>query len=187
MCDSQVFIVAFNPLVVILKENKLDGTNYIDWKRNLDIVFTAEDYKFVLTDLCQPKPHEGATEQKAKPYEKLVKADEMSWCYILASMSNILQHQHQSMPTAYDMMMNLKEMFGDHTRSSRHKAMKDMMNTTMAETTLVRDHVLKMIGLLNELEILGAEIYRESQVDIILQSLPNSYKQFFLNYNMNKP
>ena len=46
--------------------------------------------------------------------------------------------------------------------------MKDLMNTTMAETTLVRDHVLKMFGLLNELEILGAEIDRESQVDIIL-------------------
>ena len=108
-------------------------------------------------------------------------------CYILASMSNILQHQHQSMLIAYDMMMNLKEMFGDQTRSARQKAMKDLMNTTMAETTLVRDHVLKMIGLLNELEILGAKIDRESQVDIILQSLLDSYKQFCLNYNMKKP
>ena len=119
-------------------ENKLDGRNYIDWKRNLDIVLTAEDYKFVLTDLCPPKPHEGATEQEAKPYEKWVKADEMSRCYILASMSNIMQHQHQSMHIAYDMMMNLKEMFGDQTCSARKNAMKDLMNATMAETTLVR-------------------------------------------------
>ena len=51
MCDCQVFNMAFNPLVVILKENKLDGTNYIDWKRNLDIVLIVEDYKFMLTDL----------------------------------------------------------------------------------------------------------------------------------------
>ena len=91
------------------------------------------------------------------------------------------------MPTAYDMMMNLKEMYGDQTRSARQKAMKDLMNITMAETTPIRDHVLNMIGLLNELEILGAEIDRESQVGIILQSLPDSYKQFCLNYNINKP
>ena len=90
------------------------------------------------------------------------------------------------MPTAYDMMMNLKEMFGE-TRSTRQKAMKDLMNTTMAETTLVRDHVLKMINLLNELEILRAEIDGESHVDTILQSLLDSYNQFCLNYNMNKP
>ena len=62
--------MAFNPLATILKENKLDGTNYIDWKRNLDIVLTAEDCKFVLINLCPPKPYEGATEQEAKPYEK---------------------------------------------------------------------------------------------------------------------
>ena len=73
----------------------------------------------MLIYLCPPKPHEGAIEQEAKPYEKWVKADKMSWCYILASMSNILQHQDQSMPTAYDMMMNLKKMFGDQTRSTR--------------------------------------------------------------------
>ena len=119
MCDSQVFIIAFNPLVVILKQNKLDGTNYIDWKRNLDIVLTTEDYKFVLTDLCSPKPHEGATKQEAKPYEKWIKAYEMSRCYMLASMSNILQHQHQSMPITYDMLMNLKEMFRDQTCFAR--------------------------------------------------------------------
>ena len=114
--------MAFNPVVVILKENKLDGTNYIDWKRNLDIVLTVENYKFVLTDLCPPKPHEGATEQEAKPYKKWAKADEMLWCYTLASMLNILQHQHQSIPITYDMMMNLKEMFGDQTCSARQKA-----------------------------------------------------------------
>ena len=43
---------SFNPLSVILKENKLTGPNYIDWKRNLNLVLTAQEYKFVLIDLC---------------------------------------------------------------------------------------------------------------------------------------
>lgn len=176
----------FNPLAVILKENKLTGPNYIDWKRNLDIVLTAEEYKFVLTQVCPEEPGEGATIEETQAHKRWVKADEMARCYILASMSNVLQHQHQSMPTAYDMMMSLKEMFGDQSRAGRQVAMKDLMNTTMAEGTPVRDHVLKMISLLNELEILGAEIDGETQVDIILQSLPDSFKQFCLNYNMNK-
>ena len=34
-------------------------------------------------------------------------------------------------------------------------------------------------------EVLGGSIDRESQVDIILQSLPESFDQFVLNYNMN--
>ena len=48
------------------------------------------------------------------------------------------------------------------------------------------DHVLKMIAHLNELEILGAEIDDESQVDIVLMSLVESFKNFCLNYSMSK-
>ena len=43
-----------------------------------------------------------------------------------------------------------------------------------------------MISNLNTLEVLGADIDGESQVDMILQSLPKSFKEFKLNYNMNK-
>ena len=50
----------------------------------------------------------------------------------------------------------------------------------------MRDHVLKMFDHLNTLEILGNEIDTESQIDIILESLPNSFNQFKLNYSMNK-
>ena len=43
-----------------------------------------------------------------------------------------------------------------------------------------------MISNLNTLEVLGADIDGESHVDMILQSLPESFKEFILNYNMNK-
>ena len=64
--------------------------------------------------------------------------------------------------------------------------MRDLMTTIMVEGTPVRDHVLKMISLLNELEILGSDINGKTQVDIILWALFDFFKQFFLNYNMNK-
>ena len=110
----------------------------------------------------------------------------MAHCYILASMSNILQHHHENMATAYDMMMNLKEMFGEQNRAGRQVSMKALLNTKMAEGTPIQDHVLKMIAHLNELEILGAKINGESQVDIVLMSLPESYKNLRLNYSMSK-
>ncbi|GFY95445.1 hypothetical protein Acr_10g0008300 [Actinidia rufa] len=90
------------------------------------------------------------------------------------------------MPTAQDMMINLKEMFGEQGRSARQDVMRNLLNTKMAEGTIVREHALKMIGFLNELEILGDEIDADSQIDIILQSSPDSFNQFRLNYLMNK-
>ena len=56
----------------------------------------------------------------------------------------------------------------------------------MVEGTSVREHCLKMISNLNTFEVLGADIDGESPVDMILQSPPESFKKFRLNYNMNK-
>ena len=64
--------------------------------------------------------------------------------------------------------------------------MRALLNTKMAEGTLVQDHVLKMIVHLNELDILGDEIDGESQVNIRLMSQLESFKNFRLNYSMSK-
>ncbi|XP_038714996.1 uncharacterized protein LOC120008684 [Tripterygium wilfordii] len=177
---------SFNPLSVILKDHKLDGTNYPNWKRNLDIVLTSEEYKFVLTEVCPELPEEGATEEQISAHKKWKKADEMARCYMLASMSDVLQTQHQNMTSAYDIIYSLKEMFGDQGRAARQTAMKTLLNTQMREGANVSEHTLKMISHLNELEILGADIDGESQIDIVLQALPDSCENFRLNYNMNK-
>ncbi|XP_070037006.1 uncharacterized protein [Nicotiana tomentosiformis] len=124
---------SFNPLISILNQNKLEGPNYVDWKRNLDIVLTAEGYKFVITEECPEKPDEDTTDDQVKAYEKWVKADEIARCNILASMANVLQHQHQSMGPAYDMLENLKEMFGEQNRAAKQTAMKALLNTKMVE------------------------------------------------------
>ena len=136
---------SFNPLAVILKENKLTGPNYIDWKRNLNLVLTAQEYKFVLTEVCPPTPGSDSSKEEVEAFQLWRKADEMARCYILASMSNILQHQHENMASAYNMMMNPKEIFGEQNRAGRQVAMRALLNTKMSEGTPVRDHVLKMI------------------------------------------
>ena len=42
----------------------------------------------------------------------------MAKCYILASISNVLQHQMQDVELASDIMLSLKEMFGEQDRSA---------------------------------------------------------------------
>ena len=49
-------MTSFSPLVTILNQNKLTRSNYVDWKRNLDNVLTAEDDKYVLTQPCPSFP-----------------------------------------------------------------------------------------------------------------------------------
>ena len=109
------------------------GTNYVDWKRNLNLVLTAEDCAFVLTEICPSPPDSISTPEEDAAYQKWQKADKMARFYILASMSNVLQQLHERMLTAYDILLNVKEMFGEQGRAARQLAMKALLNTKMAE------------------------------------------------------
>ena len=60
VCISLTHFIYFkekmsSPLDMILTQNKLTGENYVDWKRNLDIVLTVENHKM---DLIKPCPIE---------------------------------------------------------------------------------------------------------------------------------
>ena len=113
----------FNAFAIILKQNNLMGSNCVDWKRNLNIVLTTLGYKYVITTPFTEQP-------------KWIKDDEMIRCYMQASMSTVLQHQHRSFKTISDIIMNLKEMFGDQGRPARQVAMRILMSTKMAEGTV---------------------------------------------------
>ena len=60
----------FSPLASILTQNKLTENNFIDWKRNLDIVLTAEDHTYVLTTLCPEESTAGAMVAARREFEK---------------------------------------------------------------------------------------------------------------------
>ena len=49
----------------------------------------------------------------------------------------------------------------------------------------VSPHVLKMKGYLDHLKKLGLPISQQLAIDIILQSLPDAYDCFVMNYNMH--
>ena len=86
---------AFSPLATILIQNKLTGNNYIEWKRNLDIVLTAEDHIYVLSTPCPPEPPATVAAAVKREFDKWKKSNGMDYCYMLASIAGVLQHQFQ--------------------------------------------------------------------------------------------
>ena len=57
--------------------------------------------------------------------------DDMAKCYIMATISDVLQQQHEGMETAADIMMSLEEMVAVRSRSTRREAMTAFMNLRM--------------------------------------------------------
>ena len=56
----------------------------------------------------------------------------------------------------------------------------------MSEGASVQTHVLKMIEWIERLVVLGFKMDKDLSIDLILQSLPDSFSQFIINFHINK-
>ena len=132
----------------ILDSNKLIDPNYVDRLRNLRIVLTKEKFFYILDSPNLELIREDAFEEKRATHEIWLN-DSMTIKYImLASMSNKLQRQHQGIEPQ-SILLNLKELYREHSRTARYKISKQLYRTCMSEGSLVQVYVLKMINLIS--------------------------------------
>ena len=107
----------------ILDVNKLTGPNYVDWLRNIKIVLSQEKLSYILDAPTLEPLGEDASEEEKTTY-KMWQNDSLTVKYImLASMINELQRQHDSMGIN-SILLNLKELYGEHSRTARYEISK---------------------------------------------------------------
>ena len=87
---------------------------------------------------------------------------------------------------AQDIILNLRELFAKEKRIEKFDISKELFCSKMSEGSLMRPHVLKMIGFTTQLKQLGWTMDHNLSIDLVLTLLPKSYSQFVLNFNMNK-
>jgi len=168
----------------ILDKDKLNGTNYTDWIRNLRIVLRAKKKEEILgTPLLEAHEDNASTTEK-NAYKRACDADlEVSYL-MLACMEPKLQMQFDNNHAAYDISIALNDMFQAEARTERFQVSKAFVDCKLAEGATVGPHVIKMVGYTQRLEKLGFPIGQELASDFILLSLPSSYRNFISNYHM---
>ena len=102
----------------ILEKDKLNGTNFTTWYRNLRIVLKHDKKEHVLEDPLPEEPADNASAIAKNAYQKLIDESTEISCLMLACMEPDLQ-QHFENVEAYDMIESLKSMFQTQTRTER--------------------------------------------------------------------
>ncbi|KAK8547614.1 hypothetical protein V6N12_031748 [Hibiscus sabdariffa] len=153
--------------------------------RNLRIVLQQESKEYVVEEPVPDEPTANAPRADKDKFKKHL--DDMLdvSCLMLATMSPELQKQHEDM-NAYNMIQNLKEIYEGQAQQERYETSKALFQCKTSEGSLVGAHVIKMMGYIQTLEKLGFPLKDELATDVILQSLPDSFKPFVLNFNMNE-
>ena len=98
----------------------------------MDIILTAEEHKYVHTRPFPSFPSLDDPLEEKQQYDRWQKSNEMAKCYILASISNVLQHQIQDVELASDIMLSLimgKSGFVSHTKHIAEATNMDLFHS----------------------------------------------------------
>ena len=94
----------------ILKKDKFNGTNFLDWNKNLRIVLRHERKEYILDQPIPEEPAANASRAQKDAYNKHLNDSVDVTCLMLGCMESELQKQLIEME-AYTMIGHLKEMF----------------------------------------------------------------------------
>lgn len=72
-------------------------------------------------------------------------------------------------------MQKLQNMFFENSRQVRREEIVAFMNLKMKLGQVIKDHMITFIGHLSEVEIKGAQINKETQIETILNLLSNTF------------
>src|SRR3954462_8681505 len=101
-----------------------------------------------------------------------------------ACMESELQGRFEN-TTPHLIIQQLDALYAKHARTEWYEVTHAMWNYKMKEGTPVSEHVIKIMRLGQRLTELGFPIPESLGTNIILISLPPSFKSFVQNYRMN--
>ncbi|XP_071712822.1 uncharacterized protein [Rutidosis leptorrhynchoides] len=168
----------------ILEKEKLNGNNFIDWYRNLQIVLKSERKLHHLENPLPEAPPETASATVRNAYTNQYNEQLEVACLMLASMNPEIQRNLMDY-NAYDMIEELKTMFQQQAEQELFETVKAFHAYKHELGQPFSQYVLKIKGYLDQLERLGYAMPPVFGVHLILTSLSKDYDGFVMNYNMH--
>ncbi|KAK1632884.1 hypothetical protein QYE76_007199 [Lolium multiflorum] len=162
---------------------KSNGSNFTDWFRHVRIFLNGGNLQYVLDAPLGDPPAETETDEVKNVYATRKTRYSQVQCAILCSLESDLQKcfEHHD---PHELMKELKTIFETHAAVECYEASKHFFSCMMEEGSSISEHMLVMTGHAKKLSDLGIVIPNRLGINRVLQSLPPSYKNFVMNYNM---
>ena len=93
---------------------------------------------------------------------------------MLATMTQQFRRQNKGLDL-YNMLAKLHDFYRSNLRSQRNELQKKLFRARMLEGTYVEHHVSQMITDIEQLSQMGIVFEAETSIDLILQSLPDTW------------
>ncbi|KAK1605787.1 hypothetical protein QYE76_029460 [Lolium multiflorum] len=162
---------------------KSNGSNFTNWFRHVRIFLAGGNLQYVLDAPLGDPPAETETDEVKNVYATRKTRYSQVQCAILCSLEADLQKRFEH-HDPHELVNELKAIFETHAAVECYEASKHFFSCMMEEGSSVSEHMLAMTGHAKKLSDLGIVIPNRLGINRVLQSLPSSYKNFVMNYNM---
>ncbi|KAK1609788.1 hypothetical protein QYE76_033461 [Lolium multiflorum] len=162
---------------------KSNGSNFTDWFRHVRIFLNGGNLQYVLDAPLGDPPAETETDEVKNVYMTRKTRYSQVQCAILCSLESDLQKRFEH-HDPHELIKELKTIFETHAAVECYEASKHFFSCMMEEGSSISEHMLVMTGHAKKLSDLGIVIPNRLGINRVLQSLPPSYKNFVMNYNM---
>ncbi|KAK1608851.1 hypothetical protein QYE76_032524, partial [Lolium multiflorum] len=162
---------------------KSNGSNFTDWFRHVRIFLNGGNLQYVLDAPLGDPPAETETDEVKNVYVTRKTRYSQVQCAILCSLESDLQKRFEH-HDPHELIKELKTIFETHAAVECYEASKHFFSCMMEEGSSISEHMLVMTGHAKKLSDLGIVIPNRLGINRVLQSLPPSYKNFVMNYNM---
>ncbi|XP_043687795.1 uncharacterized protein LOC122639023 [Telopea speciosissima] len=115
----------------LIKDHVLTSSNYVDWRRNIKLLLSAEGLMSVLDEDEPGFPNEESPDSKPT-YKLFRQKNSKAKLLVLSSLKKTIADLVKDMYLTKDMMEELKEMYGREERHAHHQLVTLLHGTKMA-------------------------------------------------------
>ncbi|GKF10321.1 zinc finger, CCHC-type containing protein, partial [Tanacetum coccineum] len=135
----------------ILEKEKLNGSNFLDWYRNLRIILRNEQKLHHLEEALPEAPPATATSAVRNAYTRRVAEQQEVACLMLVSITPEIQKNLEDC-TAFEILQELKTIFQQQVEQELFETVKAFHACKQEEGQSVSTYVLKMKAYLDHME-----------------------------------
>lgn len=165
----------------------LNGTNFKDWKANMEIVLGCMDLDLALRIEKPPSPTDSSTSEQVKDYEKWDRSNRMSLMIIKRSIPEVFRGTiPEEITSAKDFLAEIEKRFAKSEKAETSALLQSLISMKYQGKGNVREYILEMSNIAAKLKALKLDMSDDLIVHLVLISLPSQFGQFKVSYNCQK-